>query len=300
MRPMLASPIDSFTSLHYPLFASIKIDGIRALLTKDGLLSRSLKKIPNKALQSHFLALLKQYPMLEGLDGELCASSMFDPNLMQKTTSVCMSHNSSADQVVFYVFDIWNNPTIPYRIRLSILERKLVKPIDPIVILPQTQVMDASQAEQFENAAIDQHAEGIILRSPNAPYKYGRSTLREQYLLKVKRFEDSEAIIVGASPLLVNNNEQTINNLGLAERSSSIANKIEANMLGSLHVRNLNSNTIFSIGSGFTEAQRINLWENRGALMGKIITYKSFKNTGVLNAPRFPIFKSFRSPLDLG
>jgi len=35
-----------------------------------------------------------------------------------------------------------------------------------------------------------------MLRHPQSPYKQGRSTPKEAYLLKVKRFSDGEAVIV--------------------------------------------------------------------------------------------------------
>jgi hypothetical protein len=33
-------------------------------------------------------------------------------------------------------------------------------------------------------------------RSPHSPYKCGRSTEREAWLLKIKRFEDAEAVVL--------------------------------------------------------------------------------------------------------
>ena len=58
------------------------------------------------------------------------------------------------------------------------------------------------------------------------------------------------------------------------------------------------SGVVFSIGSGFTESQRADMYANRDTLPGRLVKYKSF-NIGVKEKPRFPIFLGFRSPLDL-
>ena len=42
---------------------------------------------------------------------------------------------------------------------------------------------------------------------PNAPYKQGRSTVREGYLLKVKTFLDDEATVVRFEERMHNGNE---------------------------------------------------------------------------------------------
>ena len=48
----------------------------------------------------------------------------------------------------------------------------------------------------YEQGAVEDGYEGVMLRDPSAPYKYGRSTVRKGYLLKLKRFEDSEAEVI--------------------------------------------------------------------------------------------------------
>ena len=55
---------------------------------------------------------------------------------------------------------------------------------------------------------------------------------------------------------------------------------------------------MFSVGSGFTDAQRLDFWRNAESLIGKVIKYKSF-TVGVKDKPRFPIFLGFRHKDDL-
>ena len=46
-KPMLASPME-LEHVRWPMYASVKLDGIRAVVRDGKLLSRSLKPIPNK------------------------------------------------------------------------------------------------------------------------------------------------------------------------------------------------------------------------------------------------------------
>lgn len=125
-----------------------------------------------------------------------------------------------------------------------------------------------------------------MLRYPNAPYKNGRSTVKEGALLKLKRFKDSEAVILGMELLLRNHNEVTKNALGLTERSSHKDNMVADDLLGSMNVKDYYTGIEFSIGSGFNEEQRRDFWNRRDELIGSIVKYKSFA-IGVKDKPRF-------------
>lgn len=138
----------------------------------------------------------------------------------------------------------------------------------------------------------------VMLRHPDGPYKHGRSTAKEGWLLKVKRFEDSEARIIGFSELMHNANEAKRNELGHLERSSKKAGKQGAQVLGSFIVKDLKTGVEFDIGTGFTASQRQELWNVGDNLLGRIIKYKS-QPTGVKDKPRFPVFLGFRDNRDL-
>ncbi len=300
MRPMLASPVDDINKLRYPVIGSPKIDGIRAILTENGLVSRTLKPFPNKYINEMWKEIARKNPQMIGLDGELCAGPDNAFDLMQRTTSALMSINGEPE-VWYHIFDMWNCPNIPYTDRREIFINIFASTtVGNLRIVHQRYLTLPTEVELFEQQALADGFEGIMLRSPDSLYKHGRSTLREQYLLKVKRFVDAEATIVGYEPLYTNLNSATINALGLKERSTRQENKVEQPLLGSLTVMPFNSSITFNIGSGFTQEQRAALWVQRHNLYGKTITYKSFAQVGTVNAPRFPIFKSFRDPIDIG
>ncbi len=165
------------------------------------------------------------------------------------------------------------------------------------VVLP-TLIHNYDRLVAYEHECLGNNYEGIILRSLDGPYKFGRSTVKEGYLLKIKRFDDSEAVIIDFEELLHNKNEQFADNLGLSERSTCKENMLHGNTLGSIVVTDLASNVTFSIGSGLTFELRNKIWSNKSHYLGKIVKYKHQKS-GSKDLPRFPVFLGFRDPIDM-
>lgn len=286
IRPMLGTnaPKD-LSTLHYPMYLSPKLDGVRAVV-KDGVVySRSGKPIPNKNVQ-------RMYGHYHGYDGELIYGSPTDVNVYNKTVSAVMTEDGP--QVDFYVFDYWDS-TGNYESRHGYLKETTLY---SMCLVSQYEVASEDDVIKYEKIMLDLGYEGVMLRNPNAAYKHGRSTVKEEGLLKVKRFIDSEAIILDVHPLFRNNNEAKIDALGYTERSTCKDNLVVTNLLGSLIVKDLYTDIEFSIGSGFDEQTRINLWENKDNIIGKIIKYKHFP-VGEKDKPRFPVFIGFRVKEDM-
>ncbi len=151
---------------------------------------------------------------------------------------------------------------------------------------------------EYEEHYLQQGYEGVMLRRLDGPYKQNRSTLKEAYLVKVKRFADGEARILDFEVLMRNLNTAELDERGYTKRSHAASGKVEADTLGTILVEDLESGICFCIGSGFTEQQRKDLWKDPN-LVGKIVKYKSFKNAGVKIAPRHPIFLGFRDKEDM-
>lgn len=297
MRPLLACNTPSnLNSLPYPLFSSEKLDGIRCLI-KDGIaLSRTLRPIRNRYIQS-----LLGRPEFNGLDGELIVGDPNASDCMRKTNSGVMSFDGEPD-FKYYVFDIWNRPDLSYiEAYLSLTAKNWGKAGLYIELLNQYICNNAADVEAHETFVLDNGYEGIILRRPDAPYKFGRSTVKEGYLFKLKRYLQEEAVIIGFEPLRHNDNDPTTNALGYTQRSSAQDGKIDLPLLGALTVKGKfgdYDNVIFSIGTGFTLCEREALWQNRAGLLGKIVTYKFFP-TGSKDKPRHPVFISFRDEEDM-
>jgi len=138
-----------------------------------------------------------------------------------------------------------------------------------------------------------------MIRSLDGKYKCGRSSLKEAILLKLKRWEDREGVVVGFEEQMTNTNEKTINELGHSERSSHQAGMVPAGTLGKLIIRDdLYGDIPVGTGKGMTKELRQLIWDNQADYMGKIVSYK-FQPFGVKDLPRFPIWKGFRAAEDM-
>ena len=292
-KPMLAADaLRCVDSLRFPLLASPKLDGIRAISWQGVLYSRNMKPIRNEHVQKMFQSLPS------GLDGELMVGPANDPQAMTKAQSVIMSFDKPADEVTFNVFDTMAHSRLPFYYRLGIAHSDASR--NPYTVtVPHTSIVSQEQLYTMEEAALAAGYEGVMLRDPNAVYKNGRSTPSEQGLLKLKRFMDSEAEVIGVEPRWHNANEQTRDELGRSKRSTVSSGLVAMDTLGAFRVLDIKTGQMFGIGTGLNDAQREKLWGVREQLIGKIVKYKYFP-TGTVSAPRFPVFIGFRDIADMG
>ena len=282
-RPMLASPAEDHL-IQWPVLASAKLDGVRAIVRSGVVLSRALKPIPNKNVQ-------KRFSHLEHFDGELIVGASNDPDVLRSTTSGVMRVDGDPE-VSFHVFDHIAAVDEPY---LSRVER-LWQSSDDVWIVDQTSIQTAERLVEYEQTALKRGFEGVMLRRPDAPYKFGRSTAREGYLLKVKRFHDAEFEIVGFEEEMFNANEATTSELGRTKRSSHKANKIPKGRLGALVLKY--GDTTFNCGTGFNDAERERIWAERDSYLGMLAKIKYFAH-GIKDVPKLPSFLGIRDERDM-
>jgi DNA ligase-1 len=133
-------------------------------------------------------------------------------------------------------------------------------------------------------------------RSIDGVYKYGRATMKEGILWKLKRFADHEYEVIGFEERMHNGNVATTNELGYTERSSHQAGMVPMGTLGALVLKH--SAGDFRCGTGFTDEQRAQIWASRESLMGRMAKIKHFE-IGVKDLPRFPVFLDFRAKEDM-
>lgn len=303
-KPMLAVDCGDISKLTFPLIASPKLDGVRAIVTAAGILSRSLKPIPNRHVQELLLGL----PV--GLDGELIVGDPTAKDAYRKTVSVVMSDDKPIDGLVFFVFDL--QQAGPYLERAAALRQVMeVEHPAPLYLVNQIQVDSLERLEELEKSWVDEGFEGAILRKPDSPYKHGRSSVREGYLLKLKRFQDGEAVVIGVTELMHNGNEATVNELGRTARSHKKAGLVGAGVMGTLVVRDVKTGVEFEIGTGFTAEERRTIWQEQlrqdwhasivgdivSGPLGRLVKYKHFPS-GAKDKPRHPVFLGWRDRLD--
>ena len=290
-RPLLASKAD-MTKISFPVMASVKIDGIRCLVMEDGIpYSRNLKPIPNRFVRQA----IKQ-KRISFFDGELVTftdGKLDDFNTVQ---SKIMSEDGEPEWQLL-AFDYTEDETVPFRQRYRevLVRAPHDSPVKPVM---HKTINNMDELNEFEADAVAKGWEGIMIRDPQGPYKYGRSTANEGILLKVKRFDDSEAKIIGFEELMRNENEAAEDAFGLTERSSKKDGLVSGNTLGALVLFWNDQKVEFNLGTGFTADQRREIWDDRSRLLGKIVTF-SFQGIGTNKRPRFPSFKGFRAEGDL-
>jgi len=289
-KPMLAASVKDFNKIKFPVLATPKIDGIRCLRINGKSLSRSFKEIPNRWIQEQ----MKDLP--DGLDGEIVVGKNF-----QETSSGVMSIQGEPD-FKYVIFDYVQGALfISYSSRVELLEKILLP--DFCQKLCPVKIHNLEQLELYEATCLRQGYEGICIRQPFSFYKCGRSTEREGYLLKIKRFKDAEAVILGLEEQMKNCNLLEEDNFGDAKRSTCKSGKAKKGTLGKFKVRGLTERfkgSEFKIGTGIglTEELRQKIWNNPCDYLGKIIIYK-YQEIGTKDLPRCPIFKGFRNLEDM-
>lgn len=293
-KPLLAAPADLSKLDYGNLWLSPKLDGIRAIIINGVVMSRSLKPIPNKHVQN-----LYGLEELEGFDGELIYGEPNSPTVYRDTNSAVMSRDGYPD-VWFHAFDLANVNEDYYKRRERLtLHLGCFEPALGVKVVPQHTIKDELRLIELEEKYLAQGYEGVMLRKycgPDSRYKFGRSTTKEGTLLKLKRFEDAEATVIGFEEEMENGNEATTNALGQTERSSHKQNLVGKGRLGAL-ICHTDAGVEFNIGTGFTAADRQSLWQARESLPGRLVKYKSFA-IGVKDKPRFPVFLGWRDPID--
>lgn len=321
-KPNLAGKVEQPSDAPLPCLASPKIDGVRAMKHEgpNALMSRSMKAVPNKHVQA-----LLNFPDILGLDGELVVGDATDPNCMQNTTSGVMS-SSKEFEFQFHIFDKFDSPH-GFDIRLGHAQNIVKRVQDqwpvyramlrldgapwaehcPLVMVPHVLIESHGQLDAYEAECLALGYEGIMVRRPDGQYKQGRSTVREGGLLKVKRFSDAEAIIVGFEEEMKNNNAKVTNELGRSKRSSHAAGKAGKGTLGAFICKRLfidkrgnetESDYTFNIGTGMSAEFRAAAWANRESFMGRLVKFKHFEH-GVVDAPRHPVFIGMRDKRDM-
>ena len=177
-------------------------------------------------------------------------------------------------------------------------ERLGLIPLLPFVEpVPHWQVDDEAQLLEIEANLLARGAEGVMVRSIGGIYKFGRSTVKDGILGKLKRFADAEYKVVGFQERMHNGNEATTDALGRTERSSHKENKTGRGDLGALVLETPDGQS-FNCGTGFDDATRSEIWGNRDKYIGQFAKIKSFL-IGVKDLPRFPVFLGFRSSEDM-
>ena len=301
IKPMLAEDYVE-SKIIFPVGLQPKIDGVRSLNLEGRLTGRSLKGHRNIYLTNRF-----SHPAFLGLDGEMASLDECDPALCRITTGN-LNRIQGETWINWHCFDYITPETryLKYKDRYEKLGHRLTHiqinypelhahlKIVPMFIAKNIEQVNAQDAQWLEMGY-----EGSILRGLDELHKEGRSTVLEGGLLRIKRFTEEDAKVIGIIEGNANGNEALTNPLGRTERSSSKTGMTSNGMIGSLICIDVKTGQEITVSAGsLTHDQRKFYFENPHLILGEIIKYKCFPK-GVLNKPRFPTFHSFRAKSDL-
>ena len=283
IKPLLATKA-VYDKIQYPVLTTPKLDGIRCLMVDGVAMSRSMKPIPNLHVR-HCLEGLNH------LDGELMVNGDF--NAVQ---SGIMASDGEPD-FTYHVFDDYNNDC-GYLLRIEDLEFNDVIYDEHCKILKPVWIHNEAMLDTYLNQCIELGYEGVMIRKPHGKYKFGRSTVNEGILLKIKKFHDDEGILVGVIEKMTNTNELEADELGYAKRSSKKENLIPAGTAGSVVLKWTGQEFRVGFGPGWTNTKKQELWNNRESFKGELVkfSYQELSKDGI---PRFGKMLEIRHKDDL-
>jgi DNA ligase-1 len=138
------------------------------------------------------------------------------------------------------------------------------------------------------NEALSDGFEGLIFRDHLSPYKCGRSTLKSEWMLKVKPFETFDARITGVIQATVVDPtaEKTVNELGRSVTSKKKDDRILIEKAAAFTVDYNGIEQKVSIAEDDSEKEKI--WQNRDSYIGKMLEFKGML-VGAKDRIRHPV-----------
>jgi DNA ligase-1 len=235
---------------------SEKLDGVRARWTGSTLITRNHNIIHAPA---EFIA---QFPTV-ALDGELWITR----GAFARTSGLVRQQNPSYEDwhsMRLMVFDL-PDCQAPFAERLIALRYLLQPAPSPhLALIPQWPVANHNQLMTRLQQIEKQGGEGLMLHLKTAYYEPGRS----RNVLKVKSYQDGEAVVIGHIP-------------GSGRYQAC---------LGALLVKNERGQQ-FRLGTGFTDVERC----EQPPPINSLVTYKHYGVTAT-GLPRFASFLRIREP----
>ncbi len=278
----------AYTVEKYPLkegtefWLTQKLNGARATLYEGQLLARS--GMPYKGLEHITDAL--SWLRVAGFvaDGELTLKDkgdLSDNEAFRVSTGILNSDNVNKTVICYTIFDMIPvkdfdalNPQVTYRYRRDILNQFAERIADTdgaVKVLPVLyHGTDQSKIEELLEQMVREDKEGLMINT-DAPYR----RTRHKGILKVKRFYTMDLPIIRCE-----------------EGTGRLSGTLGAFVL------KYKENEV-KVGSGFTDEQREQFWNNRDDMEGLLceVKYKEIsqdKGTG-LESLQFPVFVGIRT-----
>lgn len=304
--------------LKYPMYASKKMDGFRCLVmpayeTKLHykaetalLLSRNFKTFDNDSmLRIHFAeAIQVAADNNVVLDCELFSEEM---TFSEIGSIVRKNGRAVPTNLKLHCFDCvkaheWHNRvTRGYIIRMSELHDlySRMSKDGNFTVVEQVVCENPSDVTSEYDEYADVGGEGIMLRSMNGHYKFGRATLSQGLIFKFKVNATAEAKIVKilSGTTTKEGLSRRKDMFGRSKFASRKDERVEVDRLGGIVVL-LESGieTTIGISRKYNDEEfktPSDIWENRTSLIGKIVEFE-YMPVGVKDKPRWGRLLRFR------
>jgi len=293
-NPMLApNKQPDFSRIKYPLLASCKMDGIRCIFKDGQMLSRSLKPIRNCHLQTIYEP-LKKLSLVHDvvLDGELYSHALTFQNIV----SCVMSKSGDVpESLKFCCFDcvLKKDTKMSFTQRCLVIVGIKMYCGDIMECVRQITIDTEEELYALYDEALSGDYEGLILRYPDECYKYGRATLNQRLMYKMKPIEKFEGCIcdVIQATVVDAGAEKKINELGHSVTSKKIGDRVPVDMAAAF-VTEYNGFTV-KVTIAATVAQKQALWLDKERMIGRKIVYKGML-VGAKDVPRHPVLVSIQ------
>jgi ATP-dependent DNA ligase len=267
-EPMLASKWeDSKDKITYPIFSQPKLDGIRCIVTKDGMFSRNGKPIISAPhIRESLSEVFNQHPDLI-LDGELYADKFANDfnkivSLVKKTKPTDADLKESKKNIQYWIYDI---PSEDYNFgercyRLDVLFDNYLNKFEKHCVLVETDTCNnEDEVMELYGEYVDKGFEGQMLRLDK---KYENK--RSKSLMKHKSFVDEEYTILD----IVEGEGNRTGTAGYMVFETENGDRFKSNVKG-------------------TWEETAEMLKNKKKLIGKEATIKYFNLTPA-GIPRFP------------
>ena len=313
--------------LKFPMYASVKYDGIRLKMMPETPVNRVFGQdhavifsrqhtVQSNALHRYFKALLQLVQTQQiVLDGKLWSPVLKFNEIMSAIKKPLPEH-----QLQYHVFDMmtldeWQNGTEqPFMDRVEEYRSWITRhcrgmatlshsPMPKVVPVEQCLVRNAPELEAFYTTAITYNHEGCMVRGLRSRYKHGQGTLNEGLIFKFKKWVTTNAQIIGFKQatrrkLGTENEDRTRDAMGHLKPSAVKATREPIQEIGSVQVQ-LKDGTKCCVGGGKgdTLGKAMLTWHRRQDFIDRWVEIK-FQEHGVRNKPRMGQIVRFRPDLD--
>ena len=292
-KPMLApNEKVELKELKYPLLVSYKFDGIRCIFKDGKMYSRALKQFPNVKLWDRFGEIAK-YAQKEGiiLDGELVAKSLTFNELSGITRQL---DKELPEDLKFYCFDAipLEQYDLSFKTRINILET-LPFSFYYMELVNQWSIFKLEEIEPLYENALAWGCDGLILRDPAGRYKFGRGTIKEGLIYKMKPFQTFDAKIIGIiqATEVREGAEKKINELGRSVTSKKKDDRILIEKAAAFIV--MYEGKELKVTIAMKDEEKEDVWKNQKKYLGRMIEYKGML-VGAKDLPRHPVYIRMR------